>query len=216
MIDSTDTPPADAPRWQRRPDARRDELVAAAVEVFGEVGFAAAKLEDVARRAGVSKGTVYLYFESKEALFREMVRAKVLQHYTDEALAQVDGATARDRLINVIRRWWEVIRTPEMSRIARVIQAEIGNFPELAQFFVTEVVTRKRRVMSSIIEWGIERGEFRAVPNDMAARVLGAAIVHLALSQRAFAPHEPNPLSDEQIFTGIVDVVLNGIVAPPA
>ena len=76
-----------SPRWQRRPEARPDEILDAAFAVFGETGFARAKIDDVARLAGVSKGTVYLYFDSKESLFREMVRAKVVA-----PLAEARGA----------------------------------------------------------------------------------------------------------------------------
>ena len=85
------------PRWQRRPEARPDEILDAAQKVFGESGFARAKLDDVARIAGVSKGTLYLYFDSKDTLFREMVRAKVVTGLAEsEALLASHTGRRRD------------------------------------------------------------------------------------------------------------------------
>src|SRR5712664_4527940 len=85
------------PRWRRRKDARPEEIVAAALDVFVERGFAAAKLEDVARRAGVTKGTIYLYFENKEALFKAVVRQTIVPAIAKgEAIAQAFTGSARD------------------------------------------------------------------------------------------------------------------------
>ena len=91
------SPSSGEPRWQRRPDARPEEILEAAKHVFGESGYAGTKLEDVARRAGVSKGTLYLYFDGKEALFREMVRAKVVAAlaHAEETVRTFDGSVAR-------------------------------------------------------------------------------------------------------------------------
>ena len=99
------------PRWQRRPEARPDEILDAALTVFGESGFARAKIDDVARLAGVSKGTVYLYFDSKESLFREMVRAKVVASLAEgEALVRTYEGSARALLVELIRRMYGRMR----------------------------------------------------------------------------------------------------------
>ncbi|MGE0440023.1 MAG: TetR/AcrR family transcriptional regulator [Gemmatimonadales bacterium] len=197
------------PRWQRRPEARADELVEAAVEVFGEMGFARAKLEDVARRAGVSKGTIYLYFESKEALFREMVRMKVGQHFSsgERILDDNPSAGSWDLLSAMMERWWSVATRPEMVRISRLMQGEITNFPGLARFFIEEVIVRNRRLIRSILQRGVDRGEFRAIPNDMAVRAISSLIVHGALYQRFMAPHDPEAIPDQQVIDGVLDFV---------
>src|SRR5690242_1165593 len=96
-----------SPRWQRRPEARPEEILDAALAVFSESGFARAKLDDVARLAGVSKGTVYLYFDSKEALFREMVRAKVVAYLAEaESFVRAHEGSARALLVELIRRMY--------------------------------------------------------------------------------------------------------------
>jgi len=213
-MDAEREPDHVTPRWQRRPEARAEELVDAAVEVFGEVGFAKAKLEDVARRAGVSKGTVYLYFASKEALFQEMVRQKIGQHFPEgDALVADRNATSRELLARFIHRWWDIARCASMSRISRIIHSEIGNFPELARFFVSEVILRNRRTIRAIYEAGVARGEFRTVPNDTAIRSIASLIVHGAMYQRFFGPHDPEALTDDQVVEGILDLVFNGIAA---
>src|SRR5690242_10352198 len=91
------------PRWRRRKDARPEEIVAAALEVFGERGFAAARLEEVARRAGVTKGTVYLYFDGKEALFKAVVRQTIVPAIAQgEALASSFAGSARALLAQLM------------------------------------------------------------------------------------------------------------------
>src|ERR1700680_1665375 len=98
------------PRWQRRKEARPAEIVAAALDVFVERGFAATKLEEVARRAGVTKGTVYLYFASKEALFKSVVRETIVPSIArGEARAQAHTGTARELFVQLVRAFWTQI-----------------------------------------------------------------------------------------------------------
>ena len=136
-----------SPRWQRRPEARPDEILEAALTVFGESGFARAKIEDVARRAGVSKGTVYCYFDSKESLFREMVRAKVVASLAEaEVFVRTFDGSARGLLAELIRRMYGRVRREQMMQLARVVQGELPHFPELARFYFDEVILRARRL----------------------------------------------------------------------
>jgi AcrR family transcriptional regulator len=206
-------PKAKRPRWHRRPDARPDELMTAAVEVFGEVGYAQAKLEDVAKRAGVSKGTVYLYFESKDALFRAMVRHRVADHLAF-AEAAVAGSTKppRELLDEIIRRWWAA--TPSLIQINRVIHAEATSFPELARFYLDEVILRGRRLLRLVFERGVEQGDFRRIPPVPVLRGIASMIVHGAMYQRLFGPHDPDAVSDDQLIDGILDLVFHGINSP--
>src|SRR5215510_5730381 len=133
--------PADAtnpptPRWQRRPEARPEEILDAAIDVFGEQGFARTRLEEVARRAGVSKGTLYLYFDSKETLFREMVRAKAVAALREgEAFVESYTGSNRDLLVEFLKRKYKLLREQSLSRISRLVQSELPGFPELAHFY---------------------------------------------------------------------------------
>ena len=155
------------PRWQRRPEARAEEILEAAVAVFGEMGFARANLCDVAQRAGVSKGTVYLYFENKEALFREMVRSRMASSFPcAESEAAERDSSARVALARVIAGMWNTVRAPAMAQIVHLVHSEIGNFPDLARFYFDEVIAPVRRMLRGLLERGIAQDEFRAVNTD--------------------------------------------------
>ena len=152
MPESGSTPQT-SPRWQRRPEARPDEILDAALAVFGESGFARAKIEEVARLAGVSKGTVYCYFDSKESLFREMVRAKVVASLAEaEVFVRTYEGSARGLLAELIRRMYRRVRREEMMQLARVVQGELPHFPELARFYFDEVILRARRLIAQVLE----------------------------------------------------------------
>jgi len=204
------------PRWQRRPDARPEEILEAAKHVFGESGYAGTKLEDVARRAGVSKGTLYLYFDSKEALFREMVRAKVVTAlaHAEETVRTFDGSS-RELLVILVSSMYRRLRDDGMARVGRVVQAELPSFPELAQFYFEEVILRARRLVSRVLERGVESGEFREVSHGFAARGLASLLVHTAQLQCFFHDFDPDQLSDEAALGGLVDLYLHGVLARP-
>lgn len=205
------------PRWQRRPAARPEEILDAAFTVFAEDGFARTKLDDVARRAGVSKGTLYLYFDSKDTLFREMVRAKIIPCVVQgEEFVRTFEGSSRDLLIAVIRRMWSTVRSPEVARIGRLVQFELGNFPELGRFYFDEVIVRTRRLIQAAIDRGLASGEFRRIPHHFANRAISSLLFHSAQQQCFFATLDPSSLSDEHVLDGVIDIVLNGVLARPA
>lgn len=208
------TRPTPAPRWQRRPEARPEEILDAALAVFGEQGFAGAKLDDVARRAGVSKGTLYLYFDSKETLFREMVRARIVSAITEgEDMVRAHDGTSRELLVKLIRRMWVIVRTAEMARIGRLVQSELGKFPELARFYFDEVILRSRKVLEAALDRGVASGEFRRPAQPFVARGIASLLVHSGQTQCFFAALDPTALDDEQVIEGVVDFVLYGVLA---
>ena len=203
------------PRWQRRPEARPEEILAAALEVFGEQGFARARLEDVARRAGVSKGTLYLYFQSKEELFRAMVRARVVTAVeAAEHLVGTHTGSARDALETLARAMWASLRREDMARITRLVQFELVRFPELARFYFDEVIARSRRLLETVLRRGVESGEFRPLDVRFAGRLLPGLLSHFGQTQCFFRKYDPEPYNDEQIVTGIIEMYLRGILAP--
>ncbi len=201
------------PRWQRRPEARPEEILDAAFQTFGENGFARTKLEDVARAAGVSKGTLYLYFDSKENLFREMVRAKVIPIVEEaEAVVQSHRGSYRDLLVSMITRMFDVLQHRGIGRISRLVVSELGAFPELARFYYDQVVLRSHRMLEQVLERGIAAGEFRPVANRYGARGLSAMLLHAAQTHCTFRQFDPRALSDAQVIEGIIDLYLNGVL----
>jgi AcrR family transcriptional regulator len=149
---------------QRRKDARPHELLEAAMALFAEKGYAATRTEEVAARAGVSKGTLYLYFASKEELLKAAIRHTLAADIAAGALtvAQHTGSAA-DLLVDVLAQWWERLLDSGSSAIFKVIITEVRNFPELADFYTREVIRPGHAVIERLLEKGIAQGEFRAV-----------------------------------------------------
>jgi AcrR family transcriptional regulator len=165
----------EGPRWQRRADARPAELLAAALDLFVERGYANTRLDDVAARAGVSKGTLYLYYANKEDLLKAVVRAGLISPLLEarEVIARFPGTSA-ELLGLVVHGWWERIGRSALSGIPKLILAEARNFPEIARFYFEEVVQPGQATMAEVIQRGIDRGEFRKVDAMHAAHLLTA------------------------------------------
>ncbi|MFP4611386.1 MAG: TetR family transcriptional regulator [Thiohalophilus sp.] len=204
---------SDSPRHQRRKAARPGEIVAAALELFVEHGFAATRLEDVARRAGVSKGTVYLYFDSKEALFEAVVREVVIpQVERSETLAQQHQGGQGELLEQLVMNWWQSVSSGPICGIPKLIIAESANFPQAAQFFVDNVINRVRGIFNKVIEKGIEQGEFRQVDPEYVTRLLMSPMVLLAIWRHSLQPYDQSYPMDEQTYLyQHLDLFLNGL-----
>lgn len=167
---------AHEPKWRRRPEERPRQILDAAFETFAEHGLASARLEDIARRAGVSKGTIYLYFPSKEDLFREVVRHTV-GDAIDEVERRLAGPTAMDDLNAFMDTHWRFLCSPKFPPLQRWLHGELTAYPELASFYGEEVLGRGRRLLRQILERGMARGEFRRMDAGAAARALIALSV---------------------------------------
>ena len=209
--------PATAPR-QRRKEARPQELLDAALQLFGEKGFAATRTDDVAERAGVSKGTLYLYYPSKE----ELLKAVISQRLSVEIAAvaafadQYEGPVAT-LLTEVLPSWWQGVFDSPTSAIFKIVITEVRNFPELAEFYAREFAEPGKRLVGRILERGIASGEFRAV--DVPATVLSLTLpmIMLCLHKHSLGACSPLPLEvDPKAFIQHhVDLVLRGLQAEP-
>jgi AcrR family transcriptional regulator len=203
---------ATKPRWRRRKSARPEEILQAALEVFTDRGFAATKLEDVARRAGVTKGTIYLYYENKEALFKALVRETIVPVIAKgEALAHSFTGTARDLFEQLVREYFRLMGDTPLSGIPRLMIAEAGNFPELARFYYEEVVTRGHRLMAGVLERGMKAGEFRRVNVAVATKLAMAPLMHAVVARKAFAACMPEGFDVAKYLDTHIDLYLHGI-----
>jgi AcrR family transcriptional regulator len=205
------------PRWERRKDARPQELLAAALDLFVEKGFASTRLEDVARRAGVSKGTLYLYFANKEELFKAVVRETVVPVIGDaeDIIAGFEGHNA-ELLREILGGWWERLGATKASGIVKLVMAESGNFPDLAAFYHEEVISRGTRMIASMLERGVRRGEFRPINVEMTTQVLIAPILMLMTWKHSPAPCGDVPLDPLAFLETFFDMVLHGLLPPQA
>lgn len=201
-------------RWERRKDARPQELLAAALDLFVERGYAATRLDDVAARAGVSKGTLYLYFTNKEELFKAVVRESVLPVLgeAEGILEAYEGPTA-DLFRDLALGWWERIGKTKISGITKLMMAESSNFPEVAQFYHDEVIRRGDAMIARMLERGIARGEFRRINVKEATRVISAPMIMLMLWQHSFSTCRQDPIPPEAYLNSFIDLFLRGVLA---
>jgi len=203
------------PRWKRRKDARHGEIVAAALELFVERGYEATKLADVARRAGVTKGTLYLYFDSKEALFKAVVRETIVPVIVQgEALAQSFTGSASELLEQLVRQYWHLVGETSLAGIPKLMMAEAATFPELTRFYYEEVVTRGHRLMAGVIERGVKNGEFRPVDVMLAAKLAMSPLMHATVARQAVASCMPEGFDVRAYLNTHIDLYLHGIAKP--
>lgn len=211
MVFSTSNPETSS-RWQRRKEDRPDEILSAALELFTEKGFAATRMDDVAKLAGISKGTLYNYFESKESIFHAVVQELIAPQIEafESMIASYDGPT--DYLLRqLMRTWWTRVGETKLSAIPKIVISESGNFPELAQYFVDNVVKRARKLFTDIISKGVVTGEFNTVEPQTVARLIIAPLVYATIWKHSLQPFDSDYLADEYIDMHI-KFILKGLI----
>ena len=190
------------------------ELLDAALDLFVERGFAATRSEDVAARAGVSKGTLYLYYPSKEELLKAVISHNVVNQIAEgsEIVRQFEGNSA-ELLAMVLLLWWERIGETRASGIIKLMTSEVRNFPEVAQFYVDEVVTPSNQMLAQVIQRGVDRGEFRAVNVPEVVHALVGPLIFLVLNKHSLGACSISFLLQPRlVITALIDMVLNGLV----
>jgi len=208
--------PAPSTRWRRRKDARPGEIVAASLACFAERGFAATRLEDVARRAGVAKGTLYLYFPNKEELFKAVVRQAVVANIVGgEALVAHSSEPAPVVLEQLIARLQAAMVAPA-SAIPKIVVAEAGNFPDIARFYLKEVIQRGLGLFRRVLRAGIAQGEFRPMDVGCTAYCIVAPLMLGMLWRHSFAQHERRPLDTNALCRAHVQILSRGLLADGA
>jgi AcrR family transcriptional regulator len=205
---------APRPRWTRRKEARPAELLAAALELFVERGYAATRLEDVAKRAGVSKGTVYLYFPGKEDLFKAVVREGLvpLLERGERMLAEHKG-TAVDLIRDLVRGWWEGFGLTRYAGIPKLMVSECRNFPELGKFYVDEVIARGQKLVRAAVRRGLDSGEFRRIDPDHVARLVFAPLVLMVIYRHSFDFCSAQGLDPDAYVEQHLDILQRGLLA---
>ena len=202
------------PLRRRRKDTRPAELLDAALAVFAEKGFAAARMEDIAARAGAAKGTLYLYFPSKEAVFEALVRTMIVPNL---ALAEAALAEHRGPVGPLLRRAVPVlaalVREGRLSVLPRLLIGELHKFPELARFYKATVVDRALSLIAAAHRRGVDAGEFRPQDSEAVARLVVAPLLLMAVWRAVFARHEEEPFDPARVLDAHVDTLLRGLAA---
>ena len=211
MADSPQTSKSST-RWARRKDARPAEILEAALKVFAEKGFAGARMDDIARRAGVTKGTIYLYFENKDAVFKTLVRDTIGATIGNvgETIQRLPGS-ARDLIRFAFTAIAQVVATSDRVVLPKIIIAEAGNFPELARFYRDEVVRNGLGLMGGLIERGIAQGEFRRLPIEHVVRIVIAPMLMSAIWRVTFAQFDETPYDYQGLVETHLDILFKGL-----
>jgi len=204
-------------RRVRRPEARPDEILDAALAVFTELGFARAKVEDVAKRAGLSKGAVYVYFDSKAAILTALVRRLADRIVgVPEALVEAHAEGNAEQTLRMLLGYLVTqISDPKISAAPRLVIAEAHAHPEIAALYRDVVLARARRIITRLYERGVAQGIFRPVEPDILLRLFGGPMIaHMLLTTVFARPGEPT-LPPDVLARGIADTILDGLKKRP-
>jgi AcrR family transcriptional regulator len=212
----TTAPPIDTtPKRERRKEARPRELLDAALALFVEKGFTATRSEEVAARAGVSKGTLFLYFQSKEDLFKAVIRENIGSLFPAwfEELDTFEGSSA-EMVKYAMNVWWERVGNTPASGIAKLVMSEAQNFPDVAAFYQADVVVPGTQLLQRILQRGVDSGEFQAMDTDKAVYALIAPMIFLMMWKHSMGACAPSAnIIDPQKFIQMqIDMLLNGML----
>lgn len=207
---------ADNPKWQRRAGKRPREICAAALDVFAEKGFAAAKLDEIARRAGVSKGTLYLYFSDKAELFRAVVRDSIAPNVEAIASSVSSLELGFDDVVRMFLAGFaeREARLP-LGAVAKIVIGESRNFPELARVWHDEVASKAIRTLAGVVQRAQERGEARPGNPRLYAFSLMGPMVLGALWRATLVPAGGEPLDLVELARQHAETVLRGLLTEP-
>ena len=203
---------------ERRKEARPGELLDAALDLFVEKGFAATRVEEVAARAGVSKGTLFLYFQSKEELFKAVIRENLSGRFTEwsEEFERFEGSTA-EMVSYCMNVWWERVGNTRASGITKLMMSEATNFPELAAFYQQEVIFPGQALIRRVLQRGIDRKEFKPLDLDYAIFSLIAPMIFLIISKHSAGICVPRgtALDPKRYIDSQVSMILSGMCLQP-
>ena len=204
------------PRWQRQPAVRPQQILEAAFRVFGTRGVHQATLDDVARAAGITKGTIYLYFPSKAALFSAMLKARV--NTLLPPMEAPDGRPApntRRQFLSLAQRLYRFFQSPAFLAMYRTMVGEAPQFPEAAALLYREGILPANRRLAEVIRRGISAGEFRDVDPLIAARAFAGMFQVFAVSQGLLGGQRIFPIPDGKIVRTVTDIFFRGLLAAP-
>jgi AcrR family transcriptional regulator len=197
---------------QRRKDARPLELLDAALNLFVEKGFAATRAEEVAQRAGVSKGTLYLYYPSKEELFKAVIVRNLSSRIADTAQqVQAWNGEMAPLLQSLLVEWWQQTYASPASGVFKIIVGEVRNFPEIADYYVQQVIEPGSQLIGGIIARGIQSGEFRQVDVESTVHSLVMPMVMLCVHKHGLAACTQHQIDGQRFIAEHVDLVVHGL-----
>ncbi len=212
--------PENEPKWRRRPESRPDDILDGALIEFRARGFVGARIEDIARHAGLSKGTVYLYFSSKEEMLKELIRRTVspiaerLKMIADHVCDDYSDKPSSEILRNMIMLVGNGLVNARISAIPLVIVGEAGSFPEHADFYRREVIDVSMDALVTVIKRGIDRGEFKAIEPHYAVRTLMGLLLMQLIWNGVFAREKDPEIPIGDLLETHLNIFLDGVRMP--
>ena len=201
-----------APARVRRPEDRASEIARAALDLFVTRGFAATKLEDVAKAASVSKGLPYLYFKNKDELFKAVITEAISEPIAaaSEIIDRFEGTS--EELLRVLVAGFRSFEEIPAGGVVKLILAEAGNFPEVARFYCTHFDVRGRDLFIRTLRRGVESGEFGPLADlEATAIIILQPLAMFSVWKRSLAPFDPGKVDSDQYYTAYLDFVLKGL-----
>lgn len=205
------TPERRPPKFRRMRDARPGQLIEAALAVFVKRGFAATRFVDVAKVAGVSPGTICLYFPTKEALFLGVVKHYLQPSFDDQTAIMAEPGSPRDRLVRVLQAKAEQLLQPEMASLIKLVVSDIGTFPSAGRELFANIINPFIDQFVKLIDEGVACGEFRPVDARIQARLLLDQLAFAALWQTSFSKVDPHPIDPSALMNAHIIAALRGL-----
>lgn len=206
--------PGKTPRRRRRKDARPAEIIEAGLREFAEKGYAGTRLDDVAARAGIVKGTIYLYFPNKAALFKEAVRSRIIPTLGQiEAMIDTYPGSSQDLLEHIFRTIYARLIDSDLRGVMRIMITEGNRFPEIAEFYYRESLSKALALLDKVVARGLDRGDIRAGPASEYPRIIMAPAILASIWKMTFDRFDPIDL--DRFIAAHLDLVFNGISSHP-
>jgi AcrR family transcriptional regulator len=212
MIDTAKVP------LRRRKQARPRELLVAAMALFIEKGFAATRADQIAERAGVSKGTLYLYFDGKEHLFTDLIAEHFFCTFPFESDEWFSAGMVTETLQGVVTAWRSALIDERMGGVVKLVFTEVHHFPVLADFWVRRVMAPTRAVVRHAVERGIASADFPAVDPDLVMNALVQPLIATCLHRQVIDPYARCPFiaSDREPQGFHLEWVVRGLINDPS
>lgn len=199
------------PRYQRRKEERPQEITEAAFQAFAEKGYAATRVEEVAQRAGVSKGLLYLYFKTKEELFKAVIKSVVIRR-VDALVAALEKTelSSEDFLRGPLLEFMKSVPGSPVAVVIRLMISEGHRHPDLVDYYWENVVSKGLAAISRFIDRGVQRGEFRATAVSELPQLLLAPVMLAVIWRILFARRD---LDTDKLIATHIDIILAYIKA---
>jgi len=202
------------PRYRRRKEERPAEITQAAMETFAEHGYAAARVDDVAKRAGISKGLLYLYFKTKEELFKAVIRSVVVPRIDALKTAITDSdLSAEEFLRGPFLEFIQKLPDSPARIVVRLLVTEGPKHPDLTAYYYEQVVSGGMDALRQLINKGVKQGEFRKSQLDEFPQLIVAPVLVSIIWKTLFEKHLP--LNTDKLLQTHIDLILTAIKAPP-